>query len=216
MRVLVVEDDWALCRSVAATLRDEGIAVDTANDGVEGLALGREGIYDAILLDVMMPGLDGWEVLEKLRMESSAPVMMLTARDAVPDRVKGLDIGADDYLTKPFDNAELCARVRALIRRSVGQTQSAITIDKLVLDTAGRTVTYDGKEVELTAREYSILEYLALNRGKVLTRTRLYERLFDERDDSYSNLLDVHVSKLRKKMGPELIKTRRGHGYLIE
>ena len=216
MRVLIVEDDAALCRSLAATLRDEAIAVDTANDGEEGWIRAREEIYDAVLLDVMMPKMDGWEVLSRLRQESKVPVLMLTARDTIPDRVKGLDSGADDYLTKPFDNSELLARLRALIRRSAGSPQAVLTVGALQVDTARRQVTRNGVGVDLTAREYALLEYLLLNRGKVLSRTLLYERLFDENDDSLSNLLDVHVSNLRKKLGAEFITTRRGHGYIIE
>jgi two-component system OmpR family response regulator len=143
---------------------------------------------------------------------------MLTARDAVPDRIRGLDHGADDYLTKPFDIDELLARIRALIRRGAGQTRSVITLPGgVTLDTAARRVTAaSNREIPLTAREYSLLEYLGLHRGEVVSRTALYEHLFDEDDDTFSNLLDVHVSNLRKKLGPDLIQTRRGHGYCIE
>ena len=215
MRLLVIEDDPALQRTLAATLREESYAVDVASDGADGLFKAQQNAYDAILLDVMLPKLDGWGVLAALRPASRTPVLMLTARDAVPDRIKGLNAGADDYLTKPFDIDELLARLRALIRRSAGQTHPTLTIGELVLDTAARRACVAGTEVVLTAREYSLLEYLALHRGEVVSRTTLYEHLFDEDDDSLSNLLDVHVSNLRKKLGHDLIVTRRGLGYCI-
>lgn len=222
MRLLVIEDDPALLRSLAATLREENYAVDTASDGEDGLYKARENTYDAILLDVMLPKLDGWQILSALRASTPAassrtPVLMLTARDAVPDRIRGLDHGADDYLTKPFDIDELLARIRALVRRSSGHTHPAITLPGgITLDTAARRVTAgNGHEIPLTAREYSLLEYIALHRGEVVSRTTLYEHLFDEDDDTFSNLLDVHVSNLRKKLGPDLIQTRRGHGYCV-
>jgi two-component system OmpR family response regulator len=215
MRLLVIEDDPALQRTLAAALREEGYAVDVASDGADGLFKAQQNTYDAILLDVMLPELDGWGVLAALRPACRTPVLMLTARDAVPDRIKGLNAGADDYLTKPFDIDELLARLRALIRRSAGQTHPTLTIGELVLDTAARRACVAGAEIVLTAREYSLLEYLALHRGEVVSRTTLYEHLFDEDDDSLSNLLDVHVSNLRKKLGHDLIVTRRGLGYCI-
>ncbi|WFB34533.1 response regulator transcription factor [Kiritimatiellota bacterium B12222] len=216
MRILVVEDDELLRHSLVATFRDEGYAVDDAEDGEVGVYKLSEGIYDAAVLDVMMPKLDGWQVLEKVRPEVDTPVLMLTAKDAVPDRIKGLNLGADDYLVKPFDADELIARVRALIRRSRGQSQSVLSFGDVVLNLAMRKVEKQKQEVELTPREYSLLEYLALHRGEVVSRRLLYERLFDEDDDSMSNLLDVHVSNLRKKLGKDLIQTRRGHGYFVE
>ena len=216
MRLLVIEDDPALQRTLAAALREESYAVDVASDGADGLFKAQQNAYDAILLDVMLPKLDGWGVLAALRPANRTPVLMLTARDAVPDRIKGLNAGADDYLTKPFDIDELLARLRALIRRAAGQPSTRLAIGELVLDTAARRATVAGAEVVLTAREYSLLEYLALHRGEVVTRATLYEHLFDEADDSLSNLLDVHVSNLRKKLGRDLIATRRGLGYCIE
>jgi two-component system OmpR family response regulator len=216
MRLLIIEDDPALQRTLAATLREENYAVDTASDGAEGLAKARRGPYDVIVLDVMLPKLDGWAVLAALRPAVATPVLMLTALDTPPDRVKGLDRGADDYLVKPFDIDELLARLRALIRRAAGRPDALVRLGDLVLDTAARRVTRDGATVALTPREYSLVEYLALHRGKVVSRADLYEHLYDEDDDSLSNLLDVHVSNLRKKLGHDLITTRRGHGYCIE
>jgi len=215
MRLLVIEDDPALQRTLAVTLREENYAVDTASDGAEGLFKAQQGAYDAIVLDVMLPKLDGWGVLAGLRPAVATPVLMLTARDTVPDRIKGLNHGADDYLTKPFNIDELLARLRALIRRSAGQTQSLIQLGDVTLDTAAKRVTRAATEIALTAREYSLVEYLALHRGEVVSRARLYDHLFDEDDDTLSNLLDVHVSNLRKKLGHDLITTRRGHGYSI-
>lgn len=215
MRILVIEDDPHLLRSLAANLREENYAVDTAMDGQEGLTKALDESYDALVLDVMMPRMNGWEVLARLRPTCKTPVLMLTAKDTVQDRVKGLDQGADDYLTKPFDIDELLARLRALIRRAAGQTHPVLEIGPLSLDTVFRLVKLSGQEVPLTAREYALLEYLALHRGQVVTRTTLYEHLFDEEDSTLSNLLDVHVSNLRKKLGADIITTRRGHGYCI-
>ena len=216
MRILLIEDEADLLAGLAKALREEGYAVDTATDGEEGLYKAREVAYDAIVLDVMLPRLDGWKVLERVRESRKTPVLMLTARDAARDRVRGLDTGADDYLVKPFDLNELFARLRAIIRRSAGQTVNIIEIGGVAVQTASRKVTLSGTPVALTAREYGLLEYLAMHRGETVTRTALYEHLFDEDDDSLSNLLDVHISNLRKKLGHELIETRRGHGYCIE
>lgn len=216
MRLLVIEDDPALRQSLARHFQEEGFAVDAAADGEAGLEKASSQPYDAIVLDVMLPRLDGWQVIQALRPACRTPVLMLTALDAVPDRVRGLNQGADDYLTKPFDPDELLARVRALIRRAAGQTQSILHLGKVTIDTAARRVLVDDREIALTAREYSLLEYLALHRGEVVTRTRLYDHLFGEDESSLSNLLDVHVSNVRRKLGHDLIATRRGHGYIIE
>jgi len=216
MRLLIVEDEPDLLISLARALRDEGYAVDTAADGEEGLYKAGSWDYDAVVLDVMLPKLDGWTVLQRLRKAKKTPVLMLTARDQSRDRVRGLDTGADDYVVKPFDLGELLARLRALIRRSAGQTRNIIELGDVAIDTAARITTRDGKAVELTAREYALVEFLALHRGEVVTRTVLYEHLFDEDDSTLSNLLDVHVSNVRKKLGAEFITTRRGHGYSIE
>jgi two-component system OmpR family response regulator len=216
MRILIVEDEPDLLRSLAQALREEGYAVDTAADGEEGFYKAESWDYDAIILDVMLPKLDGWELLKRLRKTKKTPVLMLTARDGSRDRVRGLDTGADDYVVKPFDLSELLARLRALIRRASRQTTAKIEVGSVVIDTAARTVTHAGRTVELTPREYVLVEYLVLHRGEVVSRTTLYEHLFDEDDSTLSNLLDVHVSNLRKKLGHDFITTRRGHGYCIE
>lgn len=216
MRVLVVEDEPDLLSSLMKALREDGYAVDGAPDGEEGLYKAEGCDYDALVLDIMLPGIDGWELLRRLRKTRKTPVLMLTARDTVRDRVRGLDTGADDYLVKPFELDELLARLRALIRRSASQAQPRLQIGSVVIDLAARTVTRRGQPVMLTAREYSLLEFLALHRGKLVTRTMLYDHLFDENDSTLSNLLDVHVSNIRKKLGHDFITTRRGHGYCIE
>ncbi len=216
MRILVVEDEPRLLKSLAKALREEGYAVDTAETGDDGLYKATNYDYDAIVLDVMLPKLDGWEVLSRLRSKKSTPVLMLTARDATTDRIRGLDSGADDYLVKPFDLSELFARIRALIRRSAGNVSPVIELDDVKLDTRSRSVTQAGQPVALTAREYAILEYLALHRGKVISRTTLYEHLFDETDDTLSNLVDVHIFSIRKKLRANIILTRRGQGYCVE
>jgi len=216
MRILIVEDEPDLLRSLAQALREEGYAVDTANNGEDGLFNAEGYDYDAIILDVMLPKLDGWEILKRLRKTKKTPVLMLTARDQSRDRVRGLDTGADDYVVKPFDLSELFARIRALIRRSANKTTNVIEIGEVKIDTAARNVLLKERLVELTAREYALVAFLALHRGEVVTRTQLYEHLFDENESSLSNLLDVHVSNVRKKLGAEFIVTRRGHGYCIE
>lgn len=215
MRVLVVEDEPDLLNSLAESLREEGYAVDVSLRGDEGVHKALSWEYDVIVLDWMLPGLNGIQFLEKLRKQKSTPVLLLTARDTVTDRVIGLDTGADDYLIKPCSLRELLARMRALIRRTTGHASSLIELGTVVLDTAKRTVQVDGTDVALTPREYSLLEMLALHRGKLVTRTMIYDHLFDEDDDSLSNIVDVHVSHLRKKLGKDFIETRRGQGYII-
>ena len=216
MRLLVIEHEPDLLAGLVRALRKQGYAVDTATEGEDGLYKAQSTDYDAIVLDVMLPGLDGWQILSKLRESKPTPVLMLTARDTSADRVRGLDTGADDYLIKPFDNAELFARLRAIIRRGTQQTRSVLEIADVRIDIAARTVTRAGEPVTLTAREYVVLEYLALHRGELVTRTALYEHLFDENEATLSNILDVHVFNLRKKLGQDLVLTRRGHGYCIE
>ena len=215
MRVLVVDDERELLRVVAQALREDGYAVDEARDGEEALAKAKAWDYDALVLDLMLPKMDGWQVLQNLRRKKKTPVLLLTARDAVKDRVRGLDLGADDYLVKPFDLAELLARLRALIRRSSGQVDPVIQFGDIAVDMRSKTVTRLGEAVVLTAREYALLELLALRKGEVVTRMIIYEHIFDENDDSSSNLVEVHVSNIRRKLGKDCIETRRGQGYIL-
>lgn len=216
MRLLIVEDEPRLLRTLAKALREEGYAVDTAEDGEDGLFKATTCEYDAVVLDVMLPLLDGWQILEKMRETKSTPVLMLTARDATRDRVRGLDGGADDYLVKPFELEELFARIRSIIRRRAGRSHPALMLGDVEIDTRSRRVAMGGKAITLTAREYAILEYLAMHRGQVVSRSELYEHLFDENEDTLSNLLDVHVHGIRRKLRSDLIATRRGEGYIIE
>jgi two-component system, OmpR family, response regulator len=216
MRVLVVEDEIDLLDALAQSLREAGYAVDESADGRDGLFKAQGTDYDAIVLDLMLPGLSGWDVLSELRKAKKTPVLILTARDSLPDRVQGLDAGADDYLTKPFDLSELEARLRALIRRSAGQATAVIDAGDVAVDTANHTVSKNGQPIPLTPREYSLVELLAMHKGKLVSRTMIYDHIFDENDDSLSNLVDVHVANVRKKLGKDFITTRRGEGYQID
>lgn len=216
MRILVVEDQDDLREVVAETLREESFAVDESPDGEEGLYKALNWDYDLVVLDVMMPVMDGWEVLEKLRKEKQTPVLMLTALDQVRDKVKGLNHGADDYLAKPFDLAELVARVRAVIRRNGGEHRPEVSVGRVTINTTSKTLRYNDRPVEVTAREYAMAELMIQHRGEVISRDFLYEHLFDENDESMSNMLDVYVYKLRQKFGKDFIKTRRGQGYQVD
>lgn len=216
MRLLVIEDEHDLREMLVAALRTEGYAVDFAADGAEGLAKAQDWEYDAIVLDWMLPKLDGGELLRKLRQSKQTPVLILTARDTVQDRVHGLDAGGDDYLVKPFEVKELLARLRALIRRTAGQAVALLECGEISLDTAAKLVRKQGELVTLTAREYALVELLALHRGTVVSRTMIYDHLFDENDDTLSNLVEVHIFNLRRKLGRDFIKTRRGQGYVID
>jgi len=217
MRILVVEDEPDLRSALAQTLQEEGYAADQAADGVEGLFKAESADYEAIVLDLMLPGMGGLEILRKLRSQGrKTPVLILTARDSVDDRVAGLDTGADDYLVKPFALTELLARLRALVRRSAGLADPILQLGNVRIDTRARTVSRLGIEIPLTAREYALLELLALHRGKLITRTTIYEQLFGDDDDTLSNVVEVHVSHLRKKLGKDLIQTRRGQGYQVD
>jgi two-component system, OmpR family, response regulator len=215
MRVLVIEDDPDLLHAIACNLREEGYAVNTAEDGEDGLFKATNWDYEAIVLDLMLPKLDGWTLLERLRRRKAVPVLILTAKDRVSDRVRGLDSGADDYLVKPFELAELRSRLRALVRRTAGKSHPLIEVKGVAIDTRSRSVTRNGVEIELTAQEYSLVELLAQHPGRLVTRTTIYEHLYGKDDDSLSNLVEVHVSNIRKKLGHDFITTRRGHGYLV-
>lgn len=216
MRLLVVEDEPDLLNLLSRSLRRAEYAVDVARDGQEGWQKATSWEYDAIVLDLMLPKLTGWEFLARLRESRKTPVLILTARDAIDDRVRGLDAGADDYLVKPFELKELLARLRAIIRRGAGVASTRIEIGPVLIDTAARIVSLQGQPVRLTGREYTLVELLALHRGKLVTRTMIYDHLFDEDDDTLSNLVEVHVSNVRKKLGKDFITTRRGQGYVIE
>jgi DNA-binding response OmpR family regulator len=220
MRVLVIEDYLPLSRSLCEGLREAGYAVDVAQDGNEGLALAEGTPYDAIVLDLMLPGRDGMSVLGELRRaRNPVGVVVLTARDGLQDRVKGLDLGADDYLVKPFAFEELLARVRAVIRRRYQETDGTITIDDLEIDMAARTVRRGGDEIMLSAKEYALLEYLAVRRGQVVTRAEIWDHVYDFASEPSSNVIDVYIGYLRRKIDRghprALIQTRRGQGYLL-
>jgi two-component system OmpR family response regulator len=217
VRLLLIEDESELARVLRQTLEEEGFQVDWAADGEEGLFKAGEVEYDAILLDLMLPVLDGFEVLSRLRGPGGrpVPVLVLTARDGVPDRVRGLNLGADDYLVKPFDLDEMLARVRALIRRSADRPSPRLSVGDVTIDTVARTVRKGEQPVDLTAKEYALLEYLALHAGEVVTRTRIYEHIYGEEENTFSNVVNVYVANLRRKLGADIIETRRGHGYLI-
>jgi two-component system OmpR family response regulator len=215
MRLLVIEDEHDLLRVIQQSLEEEGFAVDTALDGEVGLSKAKSWDYDAIILDLMLPRLDGFGVLRELRRTKRTPVLLLTARDATADKIKGFDTGADDYVTKPFEIDELTARVRALIRRSANQPSPVVKLGDIEIDTAARTVKRDRQPVPLTAKEYALVELLVLNRGKLVTRTMIYDHIYDENDDTFSNVVDVYVANLRRKLGKDFVETRRGMGYIV-
>ena len=217
MRILVVEDEPDLADTLQKALREESFAVDLAIDGEEGLFKITDVPYDAAILDVMLPRMDGWLLLQNARNRGvRTPVLMLTARDLIEDRVRGLNLGADDYLVKPFALAELVARVHAIIRRAYGSAVPRLVLGDVVIDTAAKRVQRNGVAVDLTSREYAVFEILARSRGRLVTRAQLTEHLYDEDVDIASNVVDVHIAALRRKLGPELIRTRRGEGYIIE
>ena len=217
MQILLIEDEKRVADFICRGLKAEGFFCEQANDAATGLSFLKQHQYDLLIIDRMLPDMDGLQVLKSLASTARMPpVLLLTAKDRIEDRVSGLEAGADDYLTKPFDFDELLARLRALIRRNHGQAQNRIELGEVSIDLAARTLEQSGEPVPLTPREYALVEYLALHRGVVISRTELYEHLFDENDDTLSNLLDVHVSNVRKKLGAAFITPRRGHGYCIE
>lgn len=221
MRILLVEDDARVARFVARALREQAYAVDVVGNGDDALYQVAINTYDAVILDVMIPGRDGFEVCRELRATHAAiPVLMLTARDAVEDRITGLDIGADDYLTKPFEVGELLARVRALLRRGSELRPATIKVADLELDTRGQQARRGGRLITLTTKEYALLEYLARNAGRVIGREEISEHVWDETFDPFSNLIEVYINRLRRKVDESfdvpLIHTRRGAGYLLQ
>lgn len=220
MRVLVVEDEVKMARAIRRGLEQEGYAVDVAADGHEGLHLAMETDYDAIVLDVLLPGMDGFAVCETLRTQNRwSPVLMLTAREAVQDRIRGLDVGADDYLTKPFAFGELLARLRTLLRRGPSERPAALQVGDVELDPAGHTVKRAGRAVDLSPREFALLEFLMRHPGETLTRSRIEEHVWDYNYDGLSNVVDVYVGYVRRKLekpfGAPFIRTVRGVGYAV-
>ena len=216
MRILIVEDEPTLGKQLKSTLEQTGYAVDLSVDGEDGHFLGATEEYDAVILDLGLPEIDGLTVLGMWRREGRKfPVLVLTARDSWSDKVAGLDAGADDYLVKPIDLDELTARIRALTRRSAGRAAPLLTHGEIALDPAAHTVTLAGQPVELSSREFSLLQMLLESAGRVLTRTQLEQSIYGWRDEPDSNALEVHIHHLRKKLGSELIRTLRGVGYTI-
>ena len=220
MRILLVEDEPDAARMLAKGLREEAYAVDVVGDGERALELAFVNDYDLVILDVMLPRKGGFEVCRELRDAGAAvPVLMLTARDAVEDRVEGLDSGADDYLSKPFDFDELLARVRALLRRRPALYPEVITVADLSIDTRARRALRGGRDVELTAKEYALLEYLARRADEVVGRADIAEHVWDESYDPFSKVIEVFIQRLRRKVDggrtPKLIRTRRGEGYML-
>jgi two-component system copper resistance phosphate regulon response regulator CusR len=220
MRVLVAEDHPALARSVANGLREEGYAVDLTFRGDEALQLILANPYDCVVLDVMLPEKDGWAILQSMRRRGlDTPVLMLTSRDGTDDRVKGLNLGADDYLVKPFEWEELLARLRAVIRRGHGRGSAVVTVADLEIDTTAKSVRRGGQPILLTAKEYALLEYLAHRAGQVVTRQDIWAHVYDQYDEAASNVIDVYIGYLRAKVdkghGIKLIHTRRGLGFVL-
>jgi DNA-binding response OmpR family regulator len=220
MRLLLVEDDPRIARFVAKGLREQAYAVDVSATGDDALYQAAISTYDLVILDVMIPGRNGFEVCRELRKSGQRmPILMLTARDAVEDRITGLDHGADDYLTKPFEFRELLARLRALLRRSGELRPAKIVVADLVLDTAAQSVSRAGRSVTLTAKEFALLEYLARNAGRVVGRADIAEHVWDETFDPFSNLIEVYVNRVRRKIDADssrpLLHTRRGAGYFF-
>lgn len=220
MRILIVEDEKKVAGFIKKGLEEETYAVDVAYDGEEGFHLAAMNQYDMIILDLMLPKMDGLEVLTRLRDKKvSTPILLLTAKDAVDDKVTGLNKGADDYLTKPFAFSELLARIRSLLRRGQVETQTELKVGDLTLDMVSHKVSREGEEIELTGKEYSLLEYFMRNEGKVLTRTMIAEHVWDYNFDTFTNVIDVYVNHLRKKIDKKypakLLHTLRGVGYVM-
>jgi heavy metal response regulator len=221
VRLLVVEDEPKVASFIQKGLEEEGYAVDVAADGEEGLALALAGVHDLIILDIRLPKMDGLRVLQLLRQDNlTTPVLLLTVRATIEDKVLGLDAGADDYLTKPFAFQELVARVRALLRRRTDAEPTLLRIDDLTLDPARRIVTRGGEKIDLTPREFALLDYFMRNPGRVLTRTMIAEHVWDYSFDTSTNVIDVYVNYLRKKVDagrePKLLHTMRGVGYVLK
>ena len=217
MRILVVEDEPTLSKQIVHSLKNVGYAVDAALEGEEGYFLGDTEPYDAIVLDLGLPKIDGFTILDRWRRSGNkTPVLILTARDRWQDKIKGFDIGADDFVTKPFSMEEVIARVRALIRRSKGLAKSIIEFGPISLDTSRSKVMVNGRKIILTLREYKIFSYLIYNQGKVVSRTELTEHTYDKNFDRDSNVIDAFIKKIRNKIGIDCITTVRGMGYRFD
>jgi two-component system OmpR family response regulator/two-component system response regulator QseB len=216
MRILLVEDDKLLGDGVQAGLVQSGFSVDWVRDGIAGELALQTGEYAGVVLDLGLPRLSGLDLLQRMRkLGNKVPVLILTARDSVEDRIKGLDGGADDYVIKPFDLHELAARLRALVRRSRGEAAPKLRVGAIELDPAARGVSFRGRPVELSLREFALLQELMLNAGRVLSREQLADRLYAWGEEIESNAIEVHVHHLRKKLAPELLRTVRGVGYML-
>jgi DNA-binding response OmpR family regulator len=220
MKILIIEDYDPLRNSLVKGLQESDFAVDASGDGEEGLWYAESNEYDVIVLDLMLPGKSGWDILKTLRKKGKrTPILILTARDEVEDRVKGLDLGADDYLTKPFAFEELLARIRALIRRMYQQRNPIVEIADLKIDTVRKEVSRNDKHINLTPREYALLEYLAYRKGEVVSRSDIWEHVYDFHSEGTSNVVDVYIGYLRRKIdqgfSPQLLHTRRGMGYWL-
>lgn len=220
MRILVVEDEKKVANFLKHGLEEERYVVETVHDGVDGLHLARDKSFDAILLDVMLPGIDGFEILRRLREDNvNTPILMLTAKGNTEDKIEGLDLGADDYLPKPFSFDELAARLRALLRRSSEEKSTKLKCGDLILDTVTHIATRNNKEIELTTKEYALLEYLMRNKNRILSRSTITQHVWKHTFDPESNIIDVYVKRLRTKLGMEeqnsIIQSIRGVGYRI-
>ena len=221
MKILLAEDEVDLNNVVTRYLKKNGYSVDIVLDGEEALDYLEYGEYDLVILDIMMPKVDGFEVIKKLRNKGNhTSVLMLTARDSADDKVKGLDLGADDYIVKPFDFNELMARIRAVVRRKYGNSSNRLVIEDLILDTSEKSVTRAGKQIELTGKEYEVLEYLMQSKNRILSRDQIKEHVWDFDYEGDSNIIDVLIKNIRKKIdiedGKQIIYTKRGLGYVIK
>ncbi|WP_309386017.1 response regulator transcription factor [Cerasicoccus frondis] len=215
MKILLVEDDDDVRKTLTRSLEEEGFSVECEVNGLEGLYRAENWDFDIIILDVMLPEADGWAVLKKLRRTKATPVLMLTALGQLDDRIYGLNNGADDYMAKPYETPELIARVRALARRSMGMAENIIDLGRVIIDVSSYGITLDGEPVKLTAGQFKIVEHLARNAGKIISRDQLCEALLIEDEEAFSNVLDVQIYNIRKKLGKDFLQNRRGVGYII-
>jgi two-component system OmpR family response regulator len=221
MHILIIEDEYKISNFLKTGFKEEGYAVDTASDGEEGLYLAKSNVFDAIILDIMLPKIDGFTICKTLRKENvHTPIIMLTARDSINDKISGLDIGADDYLTKPFSFEELLARIRSLLRKSKSQEIKKLKVADLEIDLVTHRVFRGGNEIMLSSKEYSLLEYLMRNEGSIITKTMITEHVWEINYDSFTNIVEVYINYLRNKVDRDhdkkLINTIRGRGYMLK